>query len=393
MPPRSFLQILPLELVHKIIVEFCHGILEPPCATCCATVCDCVHGYSHPDISSLASLNRTCRRLHELTTARLYCLPTYSWLLVRTLLDRPDLGKLVKRLFVDDESKQVPEEIMGYIFEKESTRAATLGAEPLPIEAYIEDFKRALDEDDWVPPELMSSMCPNLEILETPDITVGSDIWTLLTTVSEGDETGSHSPTNNVFSMIHKMPEFQNLKVFNAWYWDTENGMSLGNFDWILKAAATSLQSVRLAKVDDCSVFIAPRIGPDGDAIDGRLVNVTRLRIDYSAMNADHFFQMLELFPNLQELRYEAGGATVGFEQFGPQHAADAVFRLLDLNTDSEGAGASGGALRGGMKYLKKFHLDLLYADCYDDAWSVAEAPVVERAFSDRGIQFSYVMF
>lgn len=106
MSPRSILEILLLELVEKIVDEFCHQNRFTPCYKCFRIECMCRNTGYRIDPSmlrDLASLNRTCRLLNELTTARLYYHPTAAsnlspMLLIRTLLARPDLARLVRVL-------------------------------------------------------------------------------------------------------------------------------------------------------------------------------------------------------------------------------------------------------------------------------------------------------
>ena len=167
------------ELMEMILDEVCGDFIKRNCQHCSSPRCTChektAHGFVHralPSIYALASLNRTCRYIHELTTRRLYRCPVTegsqeAWYLARTLFVRPDLAQLVKVLILKESERPgpgpgprsdddgVPEEMIQYYEEK-------IGAAGF----YLHKGRPCLGGSRGVPIDIVTSLCPSIKHLE-----------------------------------------------------------------------------------------------------------------------------------------------------------------------------------------------------------------------------------
>ncbi|KAM7187687.1 hypothetical protein V8F33_011071 [Rhypophila sp. PSN 637] len=226
--------------MDMILAHFTRHLIKRECPKCFATRCTCsaddegdASKYETElciaiaqNVSALAGLNRTCKRLQHLTTRSIYqCPQTKShqatWYLTRTLLDRPDLAEMVEFLVLGrweapstftilpprpnqwgipittpcdlppapiwQGGGVLPDEVLSHFRNR-----VGLDCEPIfccyrSIFRYEHpagklDCSAALRLHNSAPLDLITSLCPNLETLETDsNITVvnpGGVFWT-----------------------------------------------------------------------------------------------------------------------------------------------------------------------------------------------------------------------
>ncbi|KAK4210775.1 hypothetical protein QBC37DRAFT_447568 [Rhypophila decipiens] len=392
MSPRSFLEIFPLAIVESILDEFCHHTRLSPCQTClslncsCDAACECIHPSRKPPITAwvraLASLNRTCRRLNELTTARLYRDPTAArhspTLLTRTLFARPDLARLVRFLRVGGESSGyygdvISEEVADYVVNKVIARRQACGLEAQSREDCRAQVGRL---GHCATLDVMTSLCPNIEAIDGDDILTDDPLVPLL--CERGVEDSSPLPFQTDVFWTPGELAFPKLKMINLSHADTEYGFPMSTFQGLLGCAALSVQALRLCQLWSCDIVRVPTWMTMQRTVraTARLDMVTHIIVVDGVLNFQDLLNLVELCPNVEYFKYTCGGPVVALdcEQFGPQHAVDAALAL-------QGGGQ-------GWKRLKDISLGL-WADDFKELWDEDEVPVAERMFAERGIKFT----
>ncbi|KAM7220396.1 hypothetical protein V8F06_004175 [Rhypophila decipiens] len=389
MSPRSFLEVFPLEIVLKILDEFCHHTRLSPCQTCLSLncSCECIHPSHKPPITAwvraLASLNRTCRRLNELTTARLYRDPTAARhspaLLTRTLIARPDLARLVRFLRVGERASDyyggvISEEVCDYVVNKVIDRRQARGLEARSREDCRAQLGR-LGYRYCATLDVMTSLCTNIEAVDGDDILTDDALEPLC---ERRVEDSSPLPFQTDVFWTPGELAFPKLKMINLSYADTEYGFPMSTFQGLLGCAALSVQALRLCQLCSCDIVRVPiRMTMQGTvSATARLYMVTHIIVDDGVLDFQDLLNLVELCPNVEYFRYTCGGPRVALEgeQFGPQHAVDAALAL-------QGGGQ-------GWKRLKEISLGL-WADDFKELWDEDEVPDAERMFAERGIKFT----
>ncbi|KAM7185675.1 hypothetical protein V8F20_011699 [Naviculisporaceae sp. PSN 640] len=252
-PTSPFLS-LPVELFNNIISPWTGHLKRKDCTKCHSIRCTCRDGLDpatwHRIIAEnttmLAALNRTCKSLQARTTRQLYQCPMprsaqASWYLARTLIEHPDLALLTEFLILgvwtsprqwecyEDwcwngdsyrawvPAKHVPRRSPAQIWEKG-------GILPEEVVAYFDRLRPntthhtkgtdTLKRHSGVPVDLLISLCPNLEVLET-DNDVGP--------VELIDSPGTYG----LRTWKPQQVSFKKLKTLKIWQGDEANPANL----------------------------------------------------------------------------------------------------------------------------------------------------------------------
>ncbi|KAG7294481.1 hypothetical protein NEMBOFW57_004555 [Staphylotrichum longicolle] len=235
---------------------------------------------------ALASLAATCRVLYDIVCPILYhqpqCLPEQRLSLLRTLDSRPELARRVKVLRLDL--------ALGYQIKDDDDRAFVLDLaveygwtsedqEMLDIHEGWRTGYNGVDQDH--PSNLLIAMCRNLEKFS---MAIG----------------------NGSYFMFLDSTTLRRLKDVYVTHSDTEMGTHLA-----------SLQDLFLA-APRLETFTSNMTSGAGDE-DLYLKNLLHLRLTWSSISAECLRTLLRSCPRLESFSYEAGGVTVGDEQFGPK--------------------------------------------------------------------------
>jgi hypothetical protein len=179
--------------------------------------------------------------------------------------------------------------------------------------------------------DIICSLCPNLEGLEA--IIDYFDVFR--------------------FSAPNFMPLLRRIALSHA---DTELGIDLENVAALFRAAPNITHAVfhmvnRCSKLDDVT-----------------LPKLTSLEFQSSTFDEPSLVKILSVCPNLETLRYEMGGASVGYEQFSIGEAQDAILAHAPN--------------------LKSLSLEAGDNDNWDEEWNAADADEMRKVLEKRGVQF-----
>ena len=348
------LQGLPNELLERIAASLCTHCSAPASCQQCASgglvVSPYCTGYGLPQGTlndkdqsrALGALCLTSRRLRDAATRPLYHRPNTKkwWLLTRTLLARPDLALQVKQLYLPDslaspgDESAIPPEVLAYYKARDDAYAASLSEDQRAHRRPRDDALISGNTNAEV--SIVTSLCRNVEMLEA---VIGYfDVFQFCAPLS--------------------MPLLHDLELAHA---DTEGGIHLGNLVPLFKAAPNLRVIQCYAVAED-----------EGKDLGVTLDQLRVLELKYSAMCAEALAFLLKACPAVETLRYVAGGATVGSEQFNPSEARDVI-------------------LRHGRK-LKRVALDFTDADFWDEDWNGEEKGEVEESFKQRGIELELIL-
>ena len=288
---------VPLEIALEIIKAICPNCTPRAQRTCFSPhrLDDCVNpGNDARNIVALARLCQASKFLNSLATPHLYHRPTcVKWpFLARTLILRPDLARHVKHLrghaWIHCTAR-FPWEVLEYLFD------GNPAGDPE-------------DEPDSDPVDVLPPLCPNLEDLEL--------------TVNYGDLL----VRNTLGSLRH----LRNVKLSHA---DTEGGMHFHHLER-LNTLAPQLTRIFCDAMD----MQSPEFDDSETISLATFSNLTDLRFDHSAIAAEWLPIILAACPRLQSFSYQEGGPTVGYSQFTPQDAQEALIRyapnLVSLRLD-----------------------------------------------------------
>ncbi len=336
---------LPTELVQEIVETLClvcggnphDGDWDGRC--CLDPVCGCANtrAADRERVSALAALCLTSRQLNAMARAHLYHRPLCDnwWHLAATLLEREDLASLVRELRFSDprgvDHGDCAPQLVAYFKDKCQVYLDAMPA----LERGRRGLRNPLDDGDRfvsdhnVTVDIIVSLSPNLERLHA---TLGYfDVFR--------------------FCPPRSLPRLQSAALSHA---DTEYGLDLGNMARLFNAAP-GLTDLAFYMVDGCANL--------GAATLDKLISLT---FQSSALDAESLKRILRACPNLKTLDYEAGGPTVGDDQFTGSEARDAI-----------------------LAYTPKLTTFRLHTD-YDDSWQWNEAELEElvHMFEARGISF-----
>lgn len=280
------------------------------------------------------------RQLNDTATRHLYhhVHGQRWWLLARTLLARNDLARVIRSIRIGfywtGDEIGCPPEVAAYY---KSQRKIYLDA--LPEDARREAMSR-LSEDELdtgsntnIQANVLCSLCPNLETLGA--IIGYFDVFR--------------------FSAPDSMPLLRKIALSHA---DTELGIDLQNVAALFRAAPNITHAV-FHMASACSTL-------DGVS----LPKLTSLEFQSSALDAPLLVEILSVSVNLEILRYEMGGACVGYDQFGIQEA-QAAFLTHAPN-------------------LKSLSLEAGDNDNWDEDWDAAEAGEMGKVLEKHGVQFEF---
>ncbi|SPN97717.1 uncharacterized protein DNG_01230 [Cephalotrichum gorgonifer] len=252
-------------------------------------------------VTTLASLCLVSRQFNAIATPHLYHQPTTSnWeLLARTLINRPDLAGRVKHLCTRGWNPS-------YVVDT--------AALPPEVTTYWDDIRQQRhedgeydvteDEDSWIARDkvaLVLTLCPNIEELDT---IIYGHIY--------------------VFCLI-KPGSLVKLKTIAIAHGGSQYGFY---FDELAPFAEGAPNITRIITWQTGIV----------DGVGATFENVTYLQLGCSTIGARELRIITEACPNIISLEYEAGGPTVGEEQFSPleleEILADVVpcLRMLTLS-------------------------------------------------------------
>jgi hypothetical protein len=274
-----------------------------------------------PDYSSvtergtkfLASLVLCSRRLNSIATPVLYrtfvqtkygALPAF----LRTILEKPQLGALVKDIVVSEIDEEESME-MGGLSRQEIERLG-LGADVLGnFEREKSNWIDDIEAGKWqAVAALLILLLPGLEEIviasyHGPDLVRNGYINTALAYAAHQQLTP------------HSQQALRNLKTVSMAYCDTESGMSM---EAILPFCA--LPSVTAARIHMAS--------DDEFTPSSQRYQTKDLQINSSNIASGALINILRCFPDLKKLFYENGGSIVGCEDFLPQYLGRAIEHL-----------------------------------------------------------------
>ncbi|PMD60710.1 uncharacterized protein K444DRAFT_612408 [Hyaloscypha bicolor E] len=274
-----------------------------------------------PDYSSvtergtkfLASLVLCSRRLNSIATPVLYrtfvqtkygALPAF----LRTILEKPQLGALVKDIVVSEIDEEESMEMGGLSrqeIERLGLRADVLDHFESEMSNWIDD----LEAGKWqAVAALLILLLPGLEEIviasyHGPDLVRNGYINTALAYAAHQQLTP------------HSQQALKNLKTVSMAYCDTESGMSM---EAILPFCA--LPSVTAARIHMAS--------DDEFTPSSQRYQTKDLQINSSNIASGALINILRCFPDLKKLFYENGGSIVGCEDFLPQYLGRAIEHL-----------------------------------------------------------------
>ncbi|KAK5662260.1 hypothetical protein OQA88_8165 [Cercophora sp. LCS_1] len=350
---------LPNELVVRTAESLCTHCTSPAGTRLCPDDCldvspHCGSRSTNPQeivkasSAALSALRLVSRRFREIATRILYHRPSTSkrWLLARTLINRPDLALHVKSLvfpeaFTDPaDVASIPDEVKEYYRAKISEYANSLDGPDGFINELArrwggsDSFNVLVEGNDFYHVTLLASLCANVEVVEAV----------------AGSVEGFHFSAPGSLMKPHTL---------GMCHHDTEGGMYLGDFKSVFEAAP-NLRALRCLMV-----------AGDGEVETTKLEEVD---LQLSALGAEALVRLLKVCPALEIFSCVAGGARVGYTQFNPGHAKDALLRHAPR--------------------LKKVYLG--YVDWegvmgWND-WDLADNEGVVAEFEERGIE-AVVMF
>lgn len=155
-PRTSSLDCLPNTVLYGIVEALCPHCTPDPQRGPYHWVTDGLYPLPDARISSLAAFARTYRNLNDLPTPALYHEPTPSLALIRTLAEKPELGRHAINLYCDD-----------FIFINRPTPDGftTVDVEIQNMLPELRNLGELLKHKDseFLMQGLLLSMCPNLE--------------------------------------------------------------------------------------------------------------------------------------------------------------------------------------------------------------------------------------
>lgn len=303
---------------------------------------------------ALAALCLASRRLNDAATRTLYHRPRTPkwWLLGGTLLARPDLAQHVKELYFpmgldspEIEAAIAPEseaaiapEFLAYYNMKLEAHANNL-SEPYRRGFLREHASLASNHSAPVRVSLVTSLCPRAE--------------TVKAVVNYFEVFDFCAPAS--------LPSLRTVELVHC---DSELGMDLKMLV-PLSRAAPNLRTIRCFSLSEMFE----------DDLGVTLDQVREIELQNSAVGAGALGVLLRACPRLETFVYEAGGTSVGDEQFDPSQARDVL-------------------LQHGRE-LKRVVIDLAYIaivlDMVLGEWDVNEKDAVLEAFEQRGIEFELI--
>ncbi|KAK4653402.1 hypothetical protein QC762_507015 [Podospora pseudocomata] len=346
------LQDLPVELLTKIVEDFCWCQSPPPHADChCLTIrCEAHLGREETgleaDYETLAALCLTSRLFNDLATKHLYhYIPDLDsdaqwWLLLRTLVTRRDLGQHVRSLDI-------------------VTRDYKTTPDYPEVERYLQDQVKALQAQRV---EAGGKLSP----WEEREFSTGASNYliSLLTSLCPNVESIRARLTGDSFDFCGAQTMSMLKKVAFEWY-DTEGGICLAGLRNLLQAAP-SIESM----------IISPFSQEDDDKLELTLNKLTYLELRHSMVGAGALDSIYKLCPNLEIFKYETGDACIGYEQFAPQDLQRATLnhaQKLRMLMMKEGPGR-----------WEELYDDHLHPGVYEDALVELDAALKARGIECR---------
>jgi len=325
------------------------------------------HNSPSPTTASLASLALVSRHLNQITTPLLYhtfvqvgysALP----LLLRALVEKPELCLLVKKLVISEIEDMVRMDMLDF----SQTDLEKLGLEGEDLR-YFErenpEWRKQIEEGQWQAViALLFLILPSLEEIDVESHRVSN----------EGSPKGYIDAALAYAAARQLIPESKHclrcLKRVSMAYYDSMMGISI---DVLLPFCA--LPSVTKAKIymaaDEEWTTPSPALQ----------YNVEDLEFSMSNIAPDVLVKILRCFPRLKRLSYDNGGAVVGYEDFLPQYMGRGIAHLQgyleelivynqeDVNGDEEPRSIGSLVEFKKLKKIDLWYYCLLAADADDD--------------------------
>ena len=293
-PSAPSLLRLPLVILVGIAEALCPHCTVDPAFSPWHTPIHCGGGRALlRNTRALASLAATCKDLYAIVNPILYhqpqCLPRQRVSLIRTLATRPDLAHRVKVLRLDfDVEDTLENDDRRFILELARRREWDI--EPQPDETEDDpdpDWCRIVDDD--LPMTLLLSMCRNLEKLSA----------------------GISFHLTLEHLRYASLPRLKDVYVTHT---DTEMGTHLGSLTPLFDAAPA---------IETFTSYMADSVGNEVLP----LANLRHVHLDWACISAGCLRTLLQSCPHLESFSYQAGGATVGDEQFSSESLRKILLR------------------------------------------------------------------
>ncbi|KAH7121688.1 hypothetical protein EDB81DRAFT_814219 [Dactylonectria macrodidyma] len=257
---------------------------------------------SKAPLTALASLSSVSRMFNALITPLLYHLPitAKTGLLLRTLVDRPDLARHVRELHHAMWCSNRPERRDAY--------------PPAFIELYIRNVEWLLahHDDVLVPGGWDHQRVSNPGYLD--DHILDSTVIALcpkLTVLS------IESCDHNV--LVHLAPgSLPHLTAASVTHGDLESAMGFDRITF-LAAAVPNLTTLHLR--------YAGTNGDEDKTFFPVFPNVINLRLEESVITSDSWGRVFDSFPRLELFSYSSGGVTVGHNASNTRQVQDAILQ------------------------------------------------------------------
>ena len=279
---------LPLTALTGIAEALCPHCTEDPAFRHWVSPIHCGGGRAlQANTRDLANLAATCRVLYDIVCPVLYhqpqCDPERRLSLLRTLASRPELARRVKvlRLDFDIGQEQIKDDDDRTFFWDLAARYGWSSDDQADLDMQNSRGTGDDEVDEDHPSNLLIAMCRNLEKFSMA-IGCGSDFVFLESRI------------------------LRRLKDVYVTHTDTEMGTHLGRLEDLFLAAPY------------LETFTSNRTSCVGRE-DLHLGNLRHLRLDQSSISALSLCTLLRSCPRLESFAYNAAGAIVGEEQFGPK--------------------------------------------------------------------------
>ncbi|KAL2131851.1 hypothetical protein VTI74DRAFT_4539 [Chaetomium olivicolor] len=350
-----FLGNLPAELIEEIGKTLCPHCNPPVREVACFDIiqdtgCSGTQPEDQARASALSSLCLTSRQLNLVATRHLYHRPHCErwWLLSRTLIARQDLAQLVKEMHICYEhglehDGQVLFEALEYLKTQFRAHANKLPGKEVLVCLQDVEHHDFLPEEHNLPVEVLTSLCPNLEILHAQ--------------VNIGDAFRFCPP--------HSLLRLRDVGLGHGPRHDDQFGTFL---DWVagLFRAAPNITHLVCQRVDGC------------DELGLTLKHLTSLEFRASRLDSEGLANVLSMCPNLKMLTYELGyWPGVNPDQFGAVEAATTILEntpnLESFRVDAQDAPWFGSFL-----------------DNYKYGWELDARKELKRVLEGRGICVKY---
>src|SRR5690349_11335034 len=163
---------LPVELIEEIVGGLCIACTPIETRCCYNSSCNCAEmgPADLARISALASLCLTSHHLNNIATQHLYhhVHGQQWWLLARTLLSRKDLAQLIRSIRIGFDrgvnESDCPPQVVAYYNSRHRIYLETLSENDCNKAISHLDINELYAGSGNIQIEILSSLCPNLEI-------------------------------------------------------------------------------------------------------------------------------------------------------------------------------------------------------------------------------------